>query len=451
MSGTLEVRIEWLDAPGVTTPELAATWARYEVWVNSRCATQVEAADGTLRRSVYGSLYPLAEWIAANWWTLIWHIRPSAVETRYWTWPNVRAYPWLAQHNFRGAGDGMAWPNITFVPEGSVTQVSWAADNNYPSRSIRFVSNGSAYIEADLAAEGIAGIVDRVLERLSEQGLPKTRLAEEWNAIAKMDGEERDFCQVVARLGLDPYAIDDRTSDEVVQIASVLPAELIADFFDSADSASLVSASDWTRRAIVAADRASDRARKILAPLYGAVSSDAETIAARDPGAVADVDMPWTIGYAMARKVRSELGIEDVARFDPSPWVAVSELSAQSGGIQGIATVNRRRCGLALGPSWTAAAVSRFGQARALGLVLGHPQQKRFILSSARGHDEKVAGAFAAELLAPARGIKRSLDVIGKSDDAAIEAVASQYRVSPLLVRHQFDNQIAGTVEKPSW
>jgi Zn-dependent peptidase ImmA (M78 family) len=75
--------------------------------------------------------------------------------------------------------------------------------------------------------------------------------------------------------------------------------------------------------------------------------------------------------------------------------------------------------------------------------VLGHPQQKHFILSSARGHDEKVAGAFAAELLAPARGISQSLDAIGKSDDAAMEAVARQYRVSPLLVRHQFDNQIA--------
>jgi hypothetical protein len=59
-----DVNIEWLEAPGVTTPELAATWARYEIWVGDRCITQVEAADGTFRRSVYGSIYPLAQWVA---------------------------------------------------------------------------------------------------------------------------------------------------------------------------------------------------------------------------------------------------------------------------------------------------------------------------------------------------------------------------------------------------
>lgn len=47
MSDALDVRIEWLEAPGVTTPELAKTWARYEIWVGNRCVTQVEASPGT--------------------------------------------------------------------------------------------------------------------------------------------------------------------------------------------------------------------------------------------------------------------------------------------------------------------------------------------------------------------------------------------------------------------
>jgi hypothetical protein len=41
------------------------------------------------------------------------------------------------------------------------------------------------------------------------------------------------------------------------------------------------------------------------------------------------------------------------------------------------------------------------------------------------------------------------LDAIDKNDDAAMEAVAQHYRVSPLLVRHQFDNQIAGIADRP--
>jgi hypothetical protein len=85
----------------------------------------------------------------------------------------------------------------------------------------------------------------------------------------------------------------------------------------------------------------------------------------------------------------------------------------------------------------------RFGQARALGRILARPEQQQFVLSAARSHDERVARAFAAELLAPAEGIRQTLDALGKADDSALEAVAQRFRVSPLLVRHQYDNQIA--------
>jgi hypothetical protein len=115
MTGSIAVRIEWLDAPDVTAPELAATWARYEVWVADSCASLVETDDGTLRRSVYGSLYPLANWITSNWWSLRAHVRPSATDSNHWSWGNLRTQPWLRVHNMRGAGDGMSWPNLTIL------------------------------------------------------------------------------------------------------------------------------------------------------------------------------------------------------------------------------------------------------------------------------------------------------------------------------------------------
>src|SRR5713101_4285320 len=216
MSAAFEVRIEWLEAPGVSTPELAATWARYEIWSNNRCVTQVEAADGTFRRSVYGSLYPLAEWVASNWWVLTSNIRPSAVDTRYWTWPNVRTHPWLRQHNLRGAGDGMAWPDLTVVTEGAVTRIVWVPDADRPLGPVRFASSGDALDRAEEVVEGLASIVYHVLERLAEERLPKTRLAEEWDAVSRADDEEREFYRTVARLGLDPYSITDQMAAEVV-------------------------------------------------------------------------------------------------------------------------------------------------------------------------------------------------------------------------------------------
>jgi len=75
------------------------------------------------------------------------------------------------------------------------------------------------------------------------------------------------------------------------------------------------------------------------------------------------------------------------------------------------------------------------------------PSRQTFVLSSARVYSERAAGAFAAELLAPAEGIRAALAVLGKQTDAAFEAVARHFGVSPLLVRHQYDNQIASPAD----
>lgn len=273
MTGALQFRVEWLDAPGVITPELAATWARYEIWSDGRCITQVEATGATFRRSVYGSLYPLAEWIATNWWFLTSSIRPSAIDTHYWTWPNVGAQQWLRRHNMCGAGDGMAWPNVTLVPEGAATCIKWAPDDDEVLGPVRFVSSGRVFVSSADVAAGLAGLVEQVLERLGEEGLPKTRLAEDWAALGRLDNEEKDFCAAAARLGLDPFGVSDELANEIVDVAGGLAEEVVGDFFDNADAARLLQAAEWARRAAAVATTVSARARSDLADLHGVAGS----------------------------------------------------------------------------------------------------------------------------------------------------------------------------------
>lgn len=444
MTANIDLRIEWLEAPDVATPELAATWARYELWVGDRCVTQVEDESGNFRRAVYGSLYPLAYWVATNWWLLTSHIRPSEVETTYWTWPNVPAYPWLRQHNMRGAGDGMAWPNLTLVAEGSIARVVWAPLQD-TVRSVRFVSSGHALIQTDSFLHELIRIVENVLDRLRDQGLPKTSLAEEWGTIAETGAEEADFCKTVARLGLDPYSVSDQITNNVLDVASSLPPEVVSDFFDSADPAALLEAAQWTRRAMTGASRAATKARERMSVLYESTLSgtqqDAESV----------LNRPWEYGYAMARQLRSAKGIQATNEFDISPWVGLSEVSAQSKGIQGFVVVEHDQCGLVSGISNQGTSGRRFSQARALGRVLASPSQRNFVLSAAHGDDERVSRSFAAELLAPAEGIRQYLDVIGKQDYSAMEAIASRFRVSPWVVRHQYDNQIAVASNRINW
>ena len=431
-----EVRVEWLDAPDVSTPELAATWARYEVWVDGRCVTQVES-DATFRRGVYGSLYPLAEWIAANWWFLTKSVRPSATPRRYWTWLNVQRQSWLRNHNVRGAGNGMAWPDVTLVPEGAMTSVNWSADHGSVLGPVRFMSSGHAYVNAQAMQSGLARVVTTTLERLAELGLHKTRLAEDWDALGHLDDEETEFCVTAARLGLDPFDVSDQLATEIIQAAEELPVELADDFFDSVDPVRLGQAARWAHRAARVAEKASGRARSDLRR-FDAVVADVDFVASA-------AERVWETGYHMARSVRRRLDLEVSARFDPSPWIALGEVAEDSAGIQGVAVAKNDRLGLVLGDPLMSTSSRRFAQATALGHTLARPGQRSFLLSATHRDDGQVARAFAAELLAPAAGIRQFLDRLGRQDDLALESTARHFAVSPILIRHQYDNQLART------
>ena len=331
----------------------------------------------------------------------------------------------------------MAWPNLTIVPEGAVSRMVWSQDYGHQLTPVRFASDGSRVLRADELATGLAAVIYRVLERLADIGILKTPLSEEWAAIAETDADETIFCQTAGRLGLDPYAIDDETAQTIVRVAASLPAAVAADFFDTADVNALVRAADWALRAMATADQAAADAEKSLDLVYAALPSDLL--------GAADSERPWRLGYSIACHLRSELEIRDTDPFDVSPWVGIGAVDAPSHGIYGVASVSGNRCGVVLGGQPTGTTAMRFGRARALGRALARPEQHQFVLSGARSQEEKVARAFAAELLAPADGIRRILDELGSSDDNALEAVARHFEVSPLLVRYQYDNQLAGS------
>lgn len=69
---------EWKDPGGARGPELSATWARLEIRVGDVPVTRVDDLRArSVRNAIYGPLYPVAEWIVSNWWSLLYEV-PSA-------------------------------------------------------------------------------------------------------------------------------------------------------------------------------------------------------------------------------------------------------------------------------------------------------------------------------------------------------------------------------------
>lgn len=433
MTDSLRLVVDWVDAEGVTTPELAATWARWQLWVGDRCVTDLRDAAGDRDRAVDSSLYPLAEWVAEQWWRLRWEQRVSAVRLALWSWPAVRVQPWLRAHNLRAAGDGMAWPNLTLVPEGSVFRCAWFADAGdvAGSTGATFTSEGTSWVPRDDVEGELARLVELVLARLEAHGLHDTYLAKEWREVQTTDAEEAEFCVAAARLGHDPYSAPAYADEWLPRLADLLPGELLDDFLDSADPAALKDALGWLEASRGAARRAR-RPTDELDPLRGAAGEE-----------VAADRQPWARGYALARRVRPLLAARPSDRAPVERWVASTRLAGSSFGLEAYAAVTAADLCRLVVPEAMPRPTERFAQARALGRALTQHPGTDFLLTPARGDREQQARAFAAELLAPAAGIELMLDAIGHDEDAAVEAVAGRYGVSPLLVRWQIDNQLA--------
>jgi hypothetical protein len=430
MTGELRIVTEWTDAPGVESRDLAATWCRLSVWIGGDCTTVVRDAANRLRDGVDGSAYPLAEWIAYNWWPLTMSQRPSALETARWSWRLIPQEEWLRHHNVRSANEGHSWPDLTLVREGGVFCAAWLADPADNPGAVRFLTSGKAFLAASDVIEALRAFVEAVLARLTDLGVDETSLSKEWRRVrsSEADPDEAAFCAAAARLGLDPFDVPESVAEALPGVAEALDGDLLGDFLDSADPEHLSGAMAWLR----GAQAGLPANRNTISELRTALRDI-------DP---ADSQQPWATGYQAARALRDWLGTEPTHPVDPSAWVAVGQRQAEPHGLRGYgATTSADSCSVLVpGPLGTPA--KRFAAARALGRALFQPTGTAFLLTPTATPHQQRARAFAAELLAPASGIQQMLEALGDDSDGAYEAVAKRYGVRPLLVRHQVVNQL---------
>lgn len=417
------IHVSWERASGVTSPELASTWCALEIRVDGRPVTLVEdERGGGIRTAVHTSAYPLAEWVATHWWTLREHVRPSATVVSEWTWAKVREQSWLRHHNLRGAADGMPWPDLTLVPEDLITRVVWRESPGLSTQPISFLTRGDYYIPSAAVREGLTLFVTQVLDRLSESRITGTLLQQEWQALAELDDEEAQFAAASARLGLDVFDVPPDVADELEILSSKLEAGLLVEFLDSADPSKLAIASGWL-----------DRARSHAVYKNAGLTSQLRSHSGHA--------RPWENGYELAIACRGELGLDSTARLEVQDLVGLHEISGDPAGIQGVVQVGAGGVGLVLPEEHGGTTATRFAQARALGISL-LTSRPIALLDPAHTDLAKSARAFAAELLAPAAGIRTYFDVLPEITDRAFDAVADRFGASPLLIQRQYENQV---------
>ncbi len=423
----------------VRSAELASTWARLEVWVGDRCVTQVEdAASGSARRSIYCSLYPLAEWIAFNWWALEAYVRPSALAPEAWSYSRLAGRHsndsrWLRQQNMRAAGDGFLWPNLAIIPEGQVAHVAWFADGGLaPGALLRFTQNGEALVERAPLMSTLSMVVESVLTRLTESGVSNTSLSDEWDAISQVDAEEREFCLAAARLGLDPYGIDEGLARLIELAAEHLDSRTLDEFLGSANPWLLEKSLKWV-----------GSAGGELKALPSQTVQAFHTLQSSIDPATHGMGLPWERGWAQAHDVRYALGLGNSDPLSLDGLIALKRLTAPDLSFEGLGGVSDAGgCGLVLGREQFDRS-ARFVGARSLWHFLYEPARERFLLTAAHTDYQRVERAFAAEILAPAVGVEEMLGATSYVYFDELERVANHFEVSTRVIRHQAENQLA--------
>lgn len=434
----LRLLSEWDKPDGVAAPELAATWARLEMWADSTCITQVEDVEvGSARRGIYCSLYPLAEWVAFNWWFLQAHSRPASLWASSSAWSAQRPTgqpPWLKHHNVRMAGDGFAWPDLAVLPAGDLTRIVWRADRGQSlSRPIKYLVDGDAEMPSARVTHVLAEVVESVIARLEERGITTSVLADEWRAVTAASPEEQEFCIAAARIGSDPYALSPDLAQLLEDAADELDGGLLEDFLDAVDPTRLRAGLDWV------AQTSSE-----IRELERLPSTELQELRRQATGLDEPVpDLPWSRGFRQARRVRELMGLSPTQPVSLEGLLTSEASRYEARGFQGLGGLTRQGGATLILSRPLPEDASRFAAARALWHFAVGSDSDRFLLTSAHGDRQRIARSFAAELLAPADGIRERLGDGGSTaSEEDIERVAMSFGVSPIVVGHQILNQL---------
>jgi hypothetical protein len=445
----LEFKYEWENAPGVTDEILALTWARLEIYVDDRPVTRlVDHRSTSERTGVYGSIYPLAEWLVENWWSLLFEARRTAgsLSGRRLAARSSAARGWVRRHSMLAARSGVALPDLTIAREGDRVLAEWCADDDdgNAKRPVQFVSHGMALLDPESVRDEFRKLASAVVARIGNAGgEDRQRLSTNLSEVLKSQRDELDLCSRAARLGLDPYDAQQMTRGVVELLSNALGAlnkEVVEDLLDGA-----------SLHFVKAAVEPIKAAAEVLRARTGE-SVDLTQIRARVNSQHTNNDsVPFQIGGRLADRVRSVFGWSDheplgsiegllssATGWNPSEQAVDMQLGTSW--VRGLVGQSASGVPVIVGPRPLSSSGHRFWIARGLhGLLTAAGANNQRVLTDAPGGRQAEGRAFAAELLAPSEGLrKRITDFVVTAED--VETLATEFGVDPLVVYHQIQN-----------
>jgi len=320
----------------------------------------------------------------------------------------------------------MALPDLTIFREEAGHALIWWRDPHNTAISGRFMDDGVARVSSRAVEDGLTELVERVLARvdsMTDEAVQELR--DDWTAVKESKGEERDLCERLAALGLDPYAPREASIEDRVA-ALDLQGPLLRDFL----AATGVDRIDTDLLVV----------RSLLNEMPPPRTAQSACASPAPPVVVSE--LPYLAGYQRAEALRRKLSIPS-----DQPVQDLTKLLDDLSGTPDLSWVNgsqgRIEAVVQTGPHRSMAAHSRSNRGRRflLARALHHwefgsaTESSPRLITSSRDWPQACSRAFAAELLAPAAALRAA-----QEEWEDVETLAARFDVSTMVIQHQITN-----------
>lgn len=411
-------------------PEIDLSVGDLTIAVRDRIATAYRRDRGDVGTSLTVPLYNLAEWIAINWWSLL--FEPEKGE-KLQDDSDFRSRHWMG-----AARDGFALPDLWFRPAGDKMDLS-AGDVYLRFARLTFIEKIDESVSLASVRENLSKFVTDVLSQLDRAGIRDTDAHQAWALVQNTTSAQEEYCRLLGSLGISPYDENVQIDELLEGLSDEIDQKVLVDLFQAADVASIGRSSELAQRLYDALPNASELN---IEPLADIVLPEDNTPQA------------WRWGVEATANVRANMGI---TIFDPQGGDAFFERlgidpgslsTVQSdGGPEGLITAGLRRENGDARIALVGDSIPhrRFAAARAAFIAWTAVGKSSRLITRARTRDQQASRAFAAEMLAPISYIKRK---VGGGhypvSSYRIEQIAHELNVSPQVVDYQARNNRIG-------
>lgn len=418
----MRFELNWIAGPNTSTVSterltrchLAFRFKGHELFRHEDLLGEHQVKD-----SITVSAYPLAVWFAANWWRLRWEpgLSPDSESV---------LHDWKMSHSLAAAGEGYAWPDLTFSSDDENIQLNLKPSHG-GTGPLRYLERLEAWVSADEYEAGVDDLISQTLEQLNSSTGP-TPLHQLWQTVL----EERASPslalqrQLEAKLGYDP--------EEAPESLLILLNKLASEHGEGAVQELACLGHKNVRKTIQDAEQYLAESGELISLPMKSVRHFKKLLANGKPG------HPWEKGQDAANTARQHLGIDR----GPLNNRNLSELLETTVQFLESNQADRRlpiglgeqtdtgRTRVALGK--TRKDSRRFMAARLLadGIYAGETGNWLPCTDTATAR-QKFQRAFAQEFLCPYNDLIEWMDTTSP-DEETMEAAAEHFEVSPLLV-----------------